>query len=89
METTITIARCYKGNAARLCVVDWNEEAVYLVSRDRMTRLERGDRSVMPIGFPWQDVYKNDPKADLSKPIDWGALRPLRPEMIQDQKSTW
>lgn len=72
------VVRDYAGRPLTRLVWEVGSRCVYICTEEQMEMLLNDDRTAAPIGFPIEDVFEYDERANCfngGMAFDWGALR--------------
>ena len=78
MRGTLVIARDYIGRALVRRVWDAGSKMIWLSEESQFRQLSTGGASLQPVGFPVEDVFAYDPKAEAAianGSLNWGSLK--------------
>lgn len=77
MRGELVIVRDFRGQAFIRRIWDADQRAVYITDDRQLERLLKGEDALMPVGFPYEDVFEYD--SDAVKligrhSIEWNRL---------------
>ena len=88
MRGEIVLVRAFGGKPLKRRVWDVGAGVVYITNDEQFQNLITGRRSIKPVGFPPEDVFKDsDDEMPETGSVDWSRLVPWQTPTAKAQRS--
>ena len=74
MKGDKVIVRAFRNKPLVRRVWEVTSDVIFICSEENYNALSSGNEGLLPVGFPREDVYRYNPKIDLSTQVQWDKL---------------